>query len=202
MGFFDWLTPGKSNTEELADKIWLNRQAKYVGIAQDVACALADNESTASVVLLAQFPSELPELKALVDRAGLDRRLVPGIVAKDWKGPVAREAEESNHILIVVSERHPLRSHDDAIVEVARSLPCRSRIMFHLSLEDPLLRQFSGQWLSDMLRRLGLEEGECIESKMVSRRLEQAQRKVEEHASGDWPAGSAEEWFQRNCPTG
>ena len=51
---------------------------------------------------------------------------------------------------------------------------------FYLSLEDDLMRIFAGEWVKNILTRLGMEEGEAIESRMVSRRIEGAQKKVEE----------------------
>src|SRR5260221_14405080 len=51
---------------------------------------------------------------------------------------------------------------------------------FYLSLEDDLMRIFAGEWVKNVLTRLGMQEGEAIESKMVSRRIEGAQKKVEE----------------------
>jgi preprotein translocase subunit SecA len=51
---------------------------------------------------------------------------------------------------------------------------------FYLSLEDDLMRIFAGDWVKSVLQRLGMQEGEAIESRMVSRRIEGAQKKVEE----------------------
>ncbi len=51
---------------------------------------------------------------------------------------------------------------------------------FYLSLEDDLMRIFAGEWVKNILTRLGMKEGEAIESRMVSRRIEGAQKKVEE----------------------
>jgi preprotein translocase subunit SecA len=42
------------------------------------------------------------------------------------------------------------------------------------------MRKFAGEWVSNVLQRLGMQEGEAIESKLVSRRIEGAQKKVEE----------------------
>ena len=42
------------------------------------------------------------------------------------------------------------------------------------------MRKFAGEWVSAVLTRFGMEEGEAIEHKMVSRRIEGAQKKVEE----------------------
>jgi len=51
---------------------------------------------------------------------------------------------------------------------------------FFLSLEDDLMRIFAGEWVKNVLTRLGMKDGEAIESKMVTRRVEGAQKKVEE----------------------
>ena len=51
---------------------------------------------------------------------------------------------------------------------------------FFLSLEDDLMRIFAGPWVKSILDRLGMLEGEKIESRMVTRRIEAAQKKVEE----------------------
>jgi preprotein translocase subunit SecA len=51
---------------------------------------------------------------------------------------------------------------------------------FFLSLEDDLMRIFAGPWVTALLDKLGMQDGEAIESSMVSRRIEAAQKKVEE----------------------
>ena len=57
--------------------------------------------------------------------------------ALEGRTPSDSAADESRSILIIVGERHPLASHDDVVVAFARSLPCRSRHVHHLSMEDP-----------------------------------------------------------------
>jgi len=51
---------------------------------------------------------------------------------------------------------------------------------FYLSLEDDLMRIFAGPWVKSILEKLGMKEGERIESRLVTRRIEAAQKKVEE----------------------
>ncbi|MCS7160100.1 MAG: SEC-C metal-binding domain-containing protein, partial [Gemmatales bacterium] len=51
---------------------------------------------------------------------------------------------------------------------------------FFLSLEDDLMRIFAGDWVKKVLTALGMKEGECIESPMVSRQIAKAQKRVEE----------------------
>src|SRR5262249_56331036 len=45
---------------------------------------------------------------------------------------------------------------------------------------DDLMRIFAGEWVANVLQKMGMEEGQSIESRMVSRRIEAAQKKVEE----------------------
>ncbi len=51
---------------------------------------------------------------------------------------------------------------------------------FYLSLQDDLMRIFAGPWVEKVFRTLGMTDGEAIESKAVTRRIEAAQKKVEE----------------------
>src|SRR5205823_6889728 len=50
---------------------------------------------------------------------------------------------------------------------------------FYLSLEDDLMRIFAKEWVSNLLQRLGMEEGVPIESRLITRRIESAQKAVE-----------------------
>jgi preprotein translocase subunit SecA len=53
--------------------------------------------------------------------------------------------------------------------------------VFFVALEDPLMRKFARDWVKRMLGRLGMGEGQEITSPMVSKAIERAQKKVEEH---------------------
>ena len=50
------------------------------------------------------------------------------------------------------------------------------------------------------LREFGMSKDEAIESDVVSRRIRQAQQKIEGRAFGTVNAGSAAEWLEKNCP--
>lgn len=79
-----------------------------------------------------------------------------------------------------------------------RSLPCRCRLVHHVSLEDPLMRAFSGEWVEGVLKSLGMPEDEAIESKMVARPIKAAQQKLAGQCMTDFSADSAEKWIERN----
>jgi len=63
-----------------------------------------------------------------------------------------------------------------------------------------MMRMFAGEWVQNGLQRLGMNESEAIESRMVTRRIQAAAQKIESPAVSDMAADSAEEWLERNCP--
>jgi preprotein translocase subunit SecA len=91
-----------------------------------------------------------------------------------------REVAGVGGLHIIGTERHESRRIDNQLRGRSGRQGDPGSSRFFLSLEDDLMRKFAGEWVSSILARLGMEEGEAIESKMVSRRIEGAQKKVEE----------------------
>ena len=91
-----------------------------------------------------------------------------------------REVAGLGGLHIIGTERHESRRIDNQLRGRSGRQGDPGSSRFFLSLEDDLMRKFAGEWVSNFLGRLGMEEGEAIESKMVSRRIEGAQKKVEE----------------------
>ncbi len=80
---------------------------------------------------------------------------------------------------IIGSERHESRRIDNQLRGRAGRQGDPGSSCFYLSMEDPLLRIFGGDRMRAIADRLKLEEGVAIESNMLSRMIESAQRKVE-----------------------
>lgn len=80
---------------------------------------------------------------------------------------------------IIGSERHESRRIDNQLRGRAGRQGDPGVSRFYLSLEDDLMRIFAGDRVVGMMRAMGLKEDEAIEHKMVSRSIENAQRKVE-----------------------
>jgi preprotein translocase subunit SecA len=77
------------------------------------------------------------------------------------------------------TERHESRRIDNQLRGRAGRQGDPGSSRFYLSLEDDLMRIFAKEWVSKLLQRLGMEEGIPIESKLISRRIEAAQKAVE-----------------------
>ena len=80
---------------------------------------------------------------------------------------------------IIGTERHESRRIDNQLRGRAGRQGDPGVSRFYLSLEDSLMRIFASDRVRNMMSALGMEKGEAIEAKMVSRAIEKAQRKVE-----------------------
>jgi preprotein translocase subunit SecA len=131
------------------------------------------------------------DLKRLTDEDG--RPLYPTrleVPKEVWEQAVARyepemkaegrEVAAVGGLHIIGTERHESRRIDNQLRGRAGRQGDPGSSRFFLSLDDDLMRKFAGEWVSAVLTRLGMQEGEAIESRMVSRRIEGAQKKVEE----------------------
>ncbi|HZU10401.1 MAG TPA: preprotein translocase subunit SecA [Pseudacidobacterium sp.] len=80
---------------------------------------------------------------------------------------------------IIGTERHESRRIDNQLRGRAGRQGDPGASRFYLSLEDDLMRIFAKEWVGTLLQRLGMEEGVPIESRMISKRIEAAQKAVE-----------------------
>ena len=106
--------------------------------------------------------------------------LVDDIEQKEKMKEEGRKVAEMGGLHIVGTERHEARRIDNQLRGRAGRQGDPGSSRFYLSLEDDLMRIFAGEWVGRLLTRLGMEEGQAIESRMVSRRIAAAQKKVEE----------------------
>ena len=86
---------------------------------------------------------------------------------------------EAGGLFILGTERHESRRIDNQLRGRAGRQGDPGESRFFLSLEDDLMRIFAKQWVSTLLEKLGMEEGMPIESRMISKRIEGAQKAVE-----------------------
>ena len=82
------------------------------------------------------------------------------------------EVTATGGLFILGTERHEARRIDNQLRGRAGRQGDPGASRFYLSLEDDLMRIFAKEWVSNLLQRLGMEEGVPIESRMISRRIE------------------------------
>ncbi|UCM99219.1 preprotein translocase subunit SecA [Sulfurimonas sp. SWIR-19] len=92
---------------------------------------------------------------------------------------VSDEVKELGGLYIIGTERHENRRIDNQLRGRSGRQGDPGTTQFYLSLEDNLLRIFGSDKIKSIMERLGVEDGEYIESRMVTRAVEKAQKKVE-----------------------
>jgi preprotein translocase subunit SecA len=86
---------------------------------------------------------------------------------------------DAGGLFILGTERHESRRIDNQLRGRAGRQGDPGASRFYLSLEDDLMRIFAREWVSTLLQKMGMEEGMPIESRMISNRIEAAQKAVE-----------------------
>ncbi|MBI2460015.1 MAG: preprotein translocase subunit SecA, partial [Candidatus Rokubacteria bacterium] len=137
-------------------------------------------------ILLGGNPDSLA--KEFLRKKGLDPLAAPEEERRRAHEETRRITEEEHRrvvelggLHILGTERHESRRIDNQLRGRAGRQGDPGSSRFYLSLEDDLLRIFGSQRISKIMDRLGMEEGEPIEHKLVTRAIATAQRRVETH---------------------
>ena len=88
---------------------------------------------------------------------------------------------EAGGLHIIGTERHESRRIDNQLRGRSGRQGDPGSSRFYLSLQDNLMRIFAGEWVGKWMRAFGMKEDDALEDRMVSRQIEKAQRKVEQH---------------------
>jgi len=115
--------------------------------------------------------AELPEGASEVDRAR---------VKAEWKKR-HEQVLAAGGLHIIGTERHESRRIDNQLRGRSGRQGDPGSSRFYLSLEDNLLRIFGGEGLVRWMKRFGMKDDDALEDRMISRQIEKAQRKVEQH---------------------
>ena len=123
------------------------------------------------IVLGGNLQNRLDELGAVTDE-----QIATETAA--WKADQATVLAAGG-LYIVGTERHESRRIDNQLRGRAGRQGDAGESRFYLSMEDSLMRIFASEKVSNMMKKLGMENGEAIEHPWVTRAIENAQRKVE-----------------------
>lgn len=144
----------------------LSRLLRLQGIKHEVLNA-KQHEREAQIVAQAGQLGTVTIATNMAGR-GTDIVLGPGVVA-------------TGGLHIIGTERHESRRIDNQLRGRSGRQGDPGSSRFYLSLEDDLLRIFGSDRIKDLMGRLGMEDGQPIEHRMVSNAIERAQKRVEAH---------------------
>ncbi len=128
------------------------------------------HQKEAEIVTMAGLPGAVTIATNMAGR-GTDIKLGPGV-------------KEKGGLHIIGTERHEARRIDRQLRGRAGRQGDPGSSSFYLSLEDDLMRLFQSDRVASVMDKLGVEEGEVIEHKFMTKAIERAQKRVEEQNFG------------------
>ena len=99
--------------------------------------------------------------------------------AKEERKGEQEKVVELGGLCIIGTERHESRRIDNQLRGRSGRQGDPGQTQFCISMEDDLMRLFGGERMQSIVQRLGVEEDEAIEAKMITKQIENAQKKVE-----------------------
>ncbi len=128
-----------------------------------------------------------PEMMLKYEMVKLGKKYTPEEAEKrleELKKQCDKEREEvlkAGGLHVIGTERHESRRIDNQLRGRSGRQGDPGSSRFYVSLEDDLMRIFGGEKISAIMDRLGIQEGEPIENKLITKSIENAQKKVESH---------------------
>jgi len=195
--------------KDLSDRVYKNEQGKFEAIVQDVAerhkrgqpvligtVSIQKNELLAESLKRAGLPFEILNAKNhereahIISQAGrfgaitlatnIAGRGVDILLGGNPADPEeAARVREAGGLAVVGTERHESRRIDNQLRGRSGRQGDPGSSQFYVSLEDDLMRLFGGDRLKNVMERLNIPDDQPIEAGLVSRSIEQAQKKIE-----------------------
>ncbi|WRN55012.1 preprotein translocase subunit SecA [Staphylococcus aureus] len=183
-----------------SDLIYISQKGKFDAVVEDVV----EKHKAGQPVLLGTVAVETSEyISNLLEKRGIrhdvlnaknherEAEIVAGAgqkgavtIATNMAGrgtdiKLGEGVEELGGLAVIGTERHESRRIDDQLRGRSGRQGDKGDSRFYLSLQDELMIRFGSERLQKMMSRLGLDDSTPIESKMVSRAVESAQKRVE-----------------------
>ena len=186
--------------KDLDDAVYMTKKEKYRAVVESVKEAHAKHQP----VLVGTITIEVSELlSGMLTREGIKHNVLTAkfheleaeivkdagvhdavTIATNMAGrgtdiKLDDEAREAGGLKIIGTERHESRRIDNQLRGRAGRQGDPGESQFFISLEDDLMRLFGSEKMMNTFKALGVQEGEQIQHKMLSRAIESAQKKIE-----------------------
>lgn len=188
--------------QDFADAIYRTKREKYNAIIQSII----ELHKAGQPVLVGTISIEISEmLSSMLHKAGVPHNVL-NAKHHEKEAEIIAQAGHKGHVTIATNmagrgtditlgegvcdigglhilgtERHESRRIDNQLRGRAGRQGDPGSSRFYLSLEDDLMRLFGSERIASLMEKLGMEEGEPIEAHMVTRAIENAQKRVEGH---------------------
>ena len=178
--------------KDMEDRVYKTAREKYAAVIDEVetmrnqgrpclvgTTSVEISELLSKMLNMRKIPHQVLNAKQHLKEAQ--------IVAEAGRGTdikLTQEVKDAGGLAIIGTERHESRRVDRQLRGRAGRQGDPGSSVFYVSLEDKLMRLFGSERIAKVMDRLGFEDGERIESSMISNSIERAQKKVEENNFG------------------
>ncbi len=190
----------KNIRQDLSDRIYKTEKGKFHAIVEEVKAlhekgqpvllgtvSVEKNERLSSALRTAKVPHEVLNAKnnereaAIVAKAGQKGAvtLATNIAGRGTDIILGEDVKELGGLFVLGSERHESRRIDNQLRGRAGRQGDPGTTQFYVSCEDDLMRIYGGERIAGIMDKLKVDENTPIESRMITRSLEGAQKKVE-----------------------
>jgi preprotein translocase subunit SecA len=191
--------------QDMNDRIYRTKREKYNAVIDEIVEIVAAGRPVlvgTTSVEISELLSRMLNLRKIshnVLNAKLHQREADIVAEAGRKGMVTiatnmagrgtdikltPEVKEAGGLAILGTERHESRRVDRQLRGRAGRQGDPGSSVFFVSMEDDLMRMFGSDRLAGLMDRMGFQDGEMIEHKMISDSIERAQKKVEENNFG------------------
>ncbi|MCC8193739.1 MAG: preprotein translocase subunit SecA [Deltaproteobacteria bacterium] len=188
--------------KDMADVVYRTKKEKYEAIVEAIkelhakgqpvlvgTISIETSEMLSSVLKKAGVPHNVLNAKhheqeaAIIAEAGQKGKvtIAPNMAGRGTDIVLGEGVRELGGLHILGTERHESRRIDNQLRGRSGRQGDPGSSRFYLSLEDDLMRLFGSERIAGIMQTLGLQEGESIEHRMISRAIENAQKRVEGH---------------------
>jgi preprotein translocase subunit SecA len=190
---------------DMNDRVYKTKREKYKAVVEEIEKLVGEGRpvlvGTTSVDISEQLSRVLTMRKIehnvlnaklhqkeadIVAKAGLTGTvtIATNMAGRGTDIKLSPEVKAAGGLAIIGTERHESRRVDRQLRGRSGRQGDPGSSVFFVSLEDDLMRKFGSDRIAHVMDRLGFQEGEMIESSMISSSIERAQKKVEENNFG------------------
>lgn len=204
----NWLFGGKKTLNKLSDKVWIHSDEKLEGLLADlksdhikIVCSFFDEtiNSLSSLFKAKSINFELVEEYGYAEMNSSIYLFNANFIKTGNKFKDLLKRFDKKNIQILFCEHYPLFSKEKEILDKLESqLNKQTETIFYSSLDEPIFLVFEGDRMKDLLQKLGLGKGECIQHPMITNSITNLQKKIESQIRVENKTESYQEWFLRN----
>ena len=191
--------------KDLDDRLYKTAREKYNAVIEEIqeminqgrpvlvgTTSVEISELLSKMLTMRHIPHNVLNAKLhqheadIVAKAGLSKTvtIATNMAGRGTDIKLSPEVKAAGGLAIIGTERHESRRVDRQLRGRAGRQGDPGSSVFYVSLEDKLMRLFASERIARVMDKLGIEEGERIESSLMSKSIERAQKKVEENNFG------------------